>query len=292
MIGHGEVVNPWVKQKIREMLAEDLGFGDMTTDALVDPALMVRAKIVCKQMGVLAGVQEATVAFEEVGVKVLKTKREGESLKPNDTVMVLSGPAHAILKAERVGLNLLMRMSGVATATRAMKEAVRRAGAPGVRIAATRKTIPLLGYFDKRAVVVGGGDPHRFRLDDCILIKDDHIRIVGSVRRAVEKAKKCGFSKKIEIEVTGVEQALEAAKAGADIIMLDNVPASEAKQAIRRLEEEGLRQKILVEVSGGITPDNVGDYAKCGADVLSSSYMTLKAPAIDMNLEMKSALRK
>ncbi len=287
MVPAGTGGNPYVREKIRQMLAEDLSFGDLTTEVLVDPKLVARGRIVCKEGGVLAGVREARMAFEEMGVRTLRSKEDGEELKPGDVVMEVEGPAQGILKAERISLNLLMRMSGVATATRRMVERAREV-APGVRVAATRKTLPLLTYFDKRAVVVGGGDPHRWRLDDGVLVKKDHLRLVDSIERAVRKVREgVSFTKKVEVEVTTAEQALEAARAGADIVMLDNVSPSEARRAVEELRKAGLRERVLVEVSGGITPENLQEYARTGADVVSSSYMTFRALAVDMSLEVE-----
>ncbi|MEM2865950.1 MAG: carboxylating nicotinate-nucleotide diphosphorylase [Candidatus Hadarchaeales archaeon] len=287
VVPSGSGLNPYVRHKIRQMLAEDLSFGDLTTEALVDPKLVVRARIVCKERGVLAGVQEARMAFEEMGVKTLGSKEDGEELKPGDVVMEVEGPAQGVLKAERISLNLLMRMSGVATAARRMVEKAREV-APKVRVAATRKTLPLLTYFDKRAVVVGGGDPHRWRLDDGVLVKKDHLELVDSIEKAVKRVREAvSFTKKVEVEVTTAEQALEAARAGADIVMLDNVLPSEARRAVEELKRAGLRERVIVEVSGGITPDNLQEYARTGVDVVSSSYMTFRALAVDMSLEVE-----
>lgn len=287
MVPSGSGLNPYVRHKIRQMLAEDLSFGDLTTEALVDPKLVVRARIVCKERGVLAGVQEARMAFEEMGVKTLGSKEDGEELKPGDVVMEVEGPAQGVLKAERISLNLLMRMSGVATAARRMVEKAREV-APKVRVAATRKTLPLLTYFDKRAVVVGGGDPHRWRLDDGVLVKKDHLELVDSIEKAVKRIREAvSFTKKVEVEATTAEQALEAARAGADIVMLDNVLPSEARRAVEELKRAGLRERVIVEVSGGITPDNLQEYARTGVDVVSSSYMTFRALAVDMSLEVE-----
>jgi nicotinate-nucleotide pyrophosphorylase (carboxylating) len=178
-----------------------------------------------------------------------------------------------------------MRMSGVATATREMIERARKAN-PKVVVAATRKTLPRFSCFDKRAVRLGGGDPHRFRLDDCVLIKSTHLKLVGSVKEAIKRAQRAGFTKRVEVEVSSAKDALEAARAGADIVMLDNVPPAEIKRAVRQLEREGLRKRVLLEASGGINPSNVVRYAASGVDIVSSGYMTFRAPAIDMNLEL------
>jgi nicotinate-nucleotide pyrophosphorylase (carboxylating) len=281
------VTNALVRKKIREMLAEDLGFADVTSEALVPARAIARAEIVARQSGILAGVEEATFAFEELGVHVKVMKAEGENIKVGDVLMRLEGQARSIFAAERVALNLLMRMSGVATATRKMLELAREVN-PKVVVAATRKTLPLFSYFDKRAVRVGGGDPHRFGLDDCVLIKSPHVKLTGSVNEAVKRARRTSFTKKIEIEVRSAKDALEASRFGADIVMLDNVPPAEVKRTIELLERAGLRERVLVEASGGIEPSNVVSYAATGVDIVSSSYMTFEAPALDINLGILS----
>lgn len=275
------------REKIREMLGEDIGFADITSEALVPPRAIARAEIVARQSGILAGVEEAAFAFEELGVRVKATKAEGETIKAGDVLMRLEGSARSIFATERVALNLLMRMSGVATATRKMLDLARKSS-PKVIVAATRKTLPRFSYFDKRAVRVGGGDPHRFGLDDCVLIKSDHVKLAGSVREAIKRARRASFTKKIEIEVSTPKDALEAARSGVDIVMLDNVPPAGVKRAIELLKRVGLRERVLIEASGGIELANVARYVASGVDIISSSYMTFKAPALDMNLEILS----
>ena len=279
------MINATAKEKIREMLAEDMGFADLTSEIIIPAGTFARAEIVTRQPGILAGVEEAVFAFGEAGVSAKAVKEEGKSIKAGDVVMRIRGNARSILAAKRVALNLLMRMSGVATATREMVKRARKVN-PKVVVAATRKTMPRFSYFDKRAVAVGGGDPHRFRLDDCVLIKSDHVKLVGSVKEAIKRARRASFTKKIEIEVSNARDALGAAHAGVDIVMLDNVPPAEVKRAVERLRF--LRKRVLVEASGGIDPANVGSYVAAGVDIVSSSYMTFRAPALDMNLEILS----
>jgi len=282
------VTSMMVREKIREMLAEDVGFADITSEALVPEGVKARAEIIVKQLGVLAGVMEAAITFDEVGVRTKMVKKDGQRAKPGDVVMRIEGSARGILAAERTALNLLMRMSGVATATREMLERAQRAN-PNVILAATRKTMPLLSYFDKRAIRLGGGDPHRFRLDDCILVKDNHIRLVGSVDAAVERARGASFSKKVEIEVNRPKDALDAARAGADIVMLDNMRPADIKRAVGLITKAGLRKHVMLEASGGIDPSNIAGYAASGVDIVSSGYMTLRAPALDMSLEISKS---
>jgi nicotinate-nucleotide pyrophosphorylase (carboxylating) len=274
-----------IRKKIREMLAEDIGFADMTSEALVPEGAEAKAEIIAKQRGVVAGVAEAAITFDEVGVRAKVVKKDGQRVRSGDVLMRVEGPTRGILAAERTALNLLMRMSGVATATREMVERARKVS-PNIIIAATRKTMPLWSYFDKRAIRVGGGDPHRFRLDDCVVAKDNHVRLIGSIEEAVRRAREASFSKKVEIEVSKPKDALEAARVGADIVMLDNMKPADVKRAVKLITKAGLRRDVMLEASGGIDPSNVGSYAASGVDVISSSYMTLRASALDMSLEI------
>lgn len=275
-----------IRKKIREMLAEDIGFADITSETLLPKDAEAGAEIIAKQRGVLAGVTEAAITFEEVGARVKVVKKEGQRVRSGDAVMRIEGSARGILAAERTALNLLMRMSGVATATREMLERARKVS-PNVIVAATRKTVPLWSHFDKRAIRVGGGDPHRFRLDDCVMVKENHVRLISSIEGAVRRAREASFSKKVEIEVNKPKDALEATRAGADIVMLDNMKPADVKRAVKLITKASLRGNVMLEASGGIDPSNVGSYAASGVNIVSSSYMTLRAPAIDMSLEIR-----
>jgi nicotinate-nucleotide pyrophosphorylase (carboxylating) len=177
-------------------------------------------------------------------------------------------------------------MSGIATTTRKLVEKIRKAGYK-TKVACTRKTAPGLLYFDKKAVLIGGGDTHRLHLDDMILIKDNHIKIARSVEKAVKTAKeKASFSKKIEVEVSNVEEALAAAKAGADIIMLDNFSLNQVKLAVERLRNAGFLSKVLLEASGRITAENIVAYASTGVDIVSLGEITHSPRALDISLEI------
>ncbi len=282
----GTALPPHAVQKVWEALAEDLGLGDLTSELVVPEKAWAVAEIRAKEEGVLAGVEEACLAFELLGCRTLEARWDGSRVQPGDVVLRVEGPARALLAAERTALNFLIRMSGIATATARMVELAKTVN-PRVRIAATRKTAPGLRFFDKKAVALGGGDTHRLRLDDCVLIKDNHIAIVGSVAEAVRRAREAvSFTKKVEVEVSTPEEAFEAARAGADIIMLDNFSPEETRKALELLEEAGLRSKVIVEVSGGIRPENVADYARTGVDVISSGYLTHSAPALDFSMEV------
>jgi len=276
-----------MEERLLEFLKEDLGFEDITTNALVPEKTTARARIICKGEGVIAGVQEACVIFRLLNIEFKPLVRDGDRVRKGQTVMELSGSARAILSAERTVLNIMMKMSGIATETSKLVEATKKVN-PKIRIACTRKTTPGFRYFEKKAVALGGGDTHRFRLDDMILIKDNHLSIIGGVREAVKQARlKTSFSKKIEVEVENAEQALEAALAGADIIMFDNMPPEEAKKTLELLEERGLREKVLIELSGGITPENIKKYSALNVDIISMGYITHSARALDLSLDFE-----
>jgi len=275
-----------LRERLMEFLREDLGMGDVTTEAIVPAEAMASAHIIAKEPMVVAGLYEASVIFEAIGVDFRAKVRDGEKVDAGTVLAEVYGRARDILSAERTVLNILMRMSGIATQTRRLVETVRRAGF-NVRIAATRKTAPGLRLLDKRAVVIGGGDPHRFRLDDAVLIKDNHVRVAGGVREAIRRARSAAsFSKKIEVEVQSLEEALESAECGVDILMLDNMSVEEAKRTIKALEDRGLREKVIIEVSGRIDEKNILEYAKLGPDVISVGALTHSVRAADISLEV------
>jgi nicotinate-nucleotide pyrophosphorylase (carboxylating) len=269
--------------EIIKMVYKDVGFEDLTTNALIDPDIIINAQIITRQEGILSGVDLASSTFQEFSIKSNIKKFDGDHVVADDVVMDIEGNARTILTVERTVLNIIMRMSGIATITYNLIKKVDNR----VIVAGTRKTTPGLQFFEKEAIRIGGGDTHRFRLDDCVLIKDNHIAIVGGVRRAVEKAKKyVSFTKKIEIEVENTKDALDAAISGVDIVMLDNMNPNEIKNVVNALENKNLRDKILIEVSGGINPDNILDYANTGVDIVSTGYITHSVRSLDMSLEI------
>lgn len=274
------------EEKLRQILADDIGLGDVTAQAIIPSNLNVDAIVIAKEDGVAAGIEEATILAESLGLKVKAKVADGETVKNKQVLMEISGDARTLLSAERTMLNLLSRMSGIATATRTLTEKLEKAGA-SARIAGTRKSAPGLLYFDKRAVVLGGGDPHRLHLDDMVLIKDNHLAIVGSAEEAVKKAKaNVSFTKKIEVEVTKVLDVLKAAQAGADAILLDNFSVEQVKEAVASLEKTGFLGRVVLEASGGIKPEDVLSYAAAKVDVISLGYLTHSVKALDISLEV------
>lgn len=275
-----------LKEKISKFLEEDLGQGDITTLLTVPSGTIVEAEIVAKESAVIAGIEEILTLLESFGFQVRVLVSDGSRVEGKATVLKIVGDARTLLSIERTLLNLLTRMSGIATATSRLIEKVRRAGYK-TRIACTRKVAPGLLYFDKRAVMLGGGDTHRLHLDDLIIVKDNHLMVVGDVGEAVKSVREAvSFSKKIEIEVSSDNEALEAAKAGADIVMLDNFFPQQIKNTMVLLDREGLRSKVLIEASGGINEQNVLEFAATGVDILSLGEITDSAKALDMSLEV------
>ena len=274
-----------VEEKLRQILADDIGQGDVTAAAVIPKNLDVKAEVIAKEDGVAAGIEEAVFLAEYLGLTVKAKAADGEKIKNKQVLLQISGDAQTILSVERTILNLLSRMSGIATKTRTLAEKLEKANVKA-KIAATRKSASGLLYFDKKAVVIGSGDPHRLHLDDMVLIKDNHLAIVGSVEEAVKRAKAhASFSKKIEVEVTDVEDSLKAANAGADIVMLDNFSPKQAKAAREALRKAGF-SKVLLEVSGGITGENLLDYAQANVDVISMGELTHSVKALDISLEI------
>lgn len=277
-----------VDEDLRRFLDEDLGGpegrGDVTTAALVGHA-RARAVVVAKRACVVAGLAEASAVFAELGAKVEHLARDGERVPARREVLRVDGAAAAILTGERLALNLLMRMSGIATLTRELQDKVGAAN-PSCRVAATRKTTPGFRRFEKRAVQLGGGDPHRFGLHDAFLVKDNHLLVVPDVAEAVRRCRALDPAKFLQVEADRPEQAWAAAEAGADSVLLDNFAPADARALYAALKARFPR--LMVEVSGGITPANVADYA-LAADRISLGYLTHSAQAVDFGLDVLDA---
>jgi len=275
-----------MKDALMQMIYEDIGFEDITTNALVPPKLTLKARIISRQNGVVAGMDIAKTIFNEFQIKITKTKFDGNPIKANETVIEFEGNARSILTIERTVLNLIMRMSGIATLTAQLLKKVRQVN-KDIIIAGTRKTTPGLQFYEKRAILAGGGDTHRYRLDDCVMIKDNHLMVVGDVSDAVKKAREyVSFTKKVEVEVENEMDALKAVKSGADIVMLDNMIPEEIKNVVSTLKNENIRHNVLLEASGGITPHTIMEYAQTGVDIISLGFITHSASTLDMSLEI------
>ena len=282
-----------VETAIRSFLAEDIGYGDITTNVLVDSELSGEGRVICKENAVVAGIEEALVLLELAGCQGTIKAHDGDRVKSGTMILSARGPARALLGVERTLLNLLAHMSGVATATADLVSIAGKGSRGKIKIACTRKTLPGLRYFEKRAVQLGGGDTHRLRLDDAVLIKDNHLSLAGSITESVRKAKDTvSFTKKVEVEVTTPDQAVEAAKAGADIVLLDNMTPKEVERTVAMLKTENLPDQLLLEASGGIRKENLASYAKTGVDVISVGAITHSAPAIDLSMEIHSSRKR
>ncbi|MHA2211795.1 MAG: carboxylating nicotinate-nucleotide diphosphorylase [Candidatus Thorarchaeota archaeon] len=277
---------PHIIEKLRKFLEEDIRSGDLTTKAMGELAAPAVATIFARSNTILAGLEETVALAEIVDLKHEVLAFEGNWIEPGTAVLRLSGPARTLLTIERVCLNIIQRMSGIASKTYNLVQAARRVNG-SVIIAATRKTTPGFRYFEKRAVQVGGGDPHRYALDDMVLIKNNHIALVGTVGQAVRMGKESvSFTKKVSCEVRSLEEALEAASAGVDIILLDNLGPKEIEEIHSALVENGKRDSVLLEASGGIDEETVTEYARAGIDVISSGALTHSYDSTDFNMSI------
>lgn len=280
-----------LEEKLLKFLAEDLGQGDVTTELTVSPESTAQAVVITKETGIAAGIEEASVLLESLGLKVVASVADGEKIGKDHILMKIAGNTRTILSVERTLLNILSRMSGIATTTRRLVEKIQRKGLK-TKVASTRKTAVGLLYFDKKAVMIGGGDTHRLHLDDMVLIKDNHIVAAGNAKNAINKVKaKASFSKKIEVEVTKVEDVLTVAKTGVHVIMLDNFSPEQIKNAVILLKKEGLLGKVLLEASGGITERNILEFASTGVNIVSLGELTASPRALDLSLEIIKAKR-
>jgi len=271
-----------VEPLVREALLEDLGrAGDVTSAAVIPAGTRMRAAMVARQPGVVAGLQCAEIAFRllDERVSLTRRKRDGDRVAAGEAVLEVEGDARAILGAERVALNFVCRLSGIATATAALVEAAKPHKA---RITCTRKTTPGLRALEKHAVRAGGGANHRFGLDDAVLIKDNHIAVAGGVRIAIERARAAvGHLVKIEVEVDTLEQLDEALAAGVDAVLLDNMSPEQLREAVRRVGG-----RAVTEASGRINAATVQAVAAAGVDIISAGWLTHSAPILDLGLDV------
>ena len=272
-----------VRQTLANFLQEDIGAGDITSESIIPAGLGARADIICKsRSAIVCGLEEASMVFDICNCKCDILVKEGSKVVKGTVVMKVSGDARGILKAERTVINIMMRMSGIATETRHIVDL-----AKGATVLATRKTAPGLRYFDKKAVVLGGGAAHRMRLDDMVLIKDNHLNILSDLKKSIRTARKSvGSSVKVECEVRSEEEALAAVAAKVDTVMLDNFTPKQAQDTLKQLTRMGLRKKVQIELSGGIDQKNVRHYARAKPDFISLGYITHSVKAIDFSLEI------
>ncbi|MFQ3581464.1 MAG: carboxylating nicotinate-nucleotide diphosphorylase [Chloracidobacterium sp.] len=276
-----------IENLISQFLAEDLGRGDVTTDAILTQDVKARGRFLAKQDLTLAGLEVAEMVFQwfDPEIQIQTFYLDGDTVPAGKEIARIVGPAHMLLAGERVALNLLQRMSGIATLTRAFVQAIE--GTEAV-IADTRKTAPGLRLLDKYAVHVGGGHNHRFGLDDGILIKDNHIALAGGIEPALRRAKKnASHLLKIEVEVSTLDQAREAVSEGADVILLDNMTVDQVRECValvRELEPPG--RQTLIEVSGNMALDTVRAYAEAGANLISVGALTHSVKAADISLKL------
>jgi nicotinate-nucleotide pyrophosphorylase (carboxylating) len=276
---------PWLLEDlVRRALAEDLGqVGDLTSEAVVPGELEAGGVIVARAPGRLCGMSTAAATFRAVDetVEFEALKRDGDDLERGDQIARVRGRARSLLAAERTALNFLCHLSGIATATR---DLVRRIEGTRAQVTCTRKTTPGLRALEKYAVRTGGGRNHRFGLDDAILIKDNHLALAGGVGAAVHKARAAaGHTVKVEVEVEDLPQLEEALAAGADIVLLDNMPVAELGEAVVRC-----RGRAVTEASGGIEADTIAEVAATGVDLISVGWITHSAPALDLALDLES----
>jgi nicotinate-nucleotide pyrophosphorylase (carboxylating) len=271
-----------VEPIVRAALLEDLGrAGDITTDTVVPADARMRAVIASRQSGVIAGIDGARLAFRLIDPEVRFTviAGDGTAVVPGGVVVALEGSARSILTAERVALNLMCRLSGIASATARL---VALAAGTNARIAATRKTTPGLRALEKHAVRAGGGTPHRYGLDDAVLIKDNHIAVAGGITSAVARARAgVGHLVKVEVEADTLEQVAEAAAAGADVILLDNMAPEQLRAAVALVAG-----RCVLEASGGVSEATLAAIAATGVDLISSGWLTHSAPALDLGLDV------
>lgn len=272
--------------RIIENVYDDIGYEDITTNSLIPENKWAQAEILCKEDGILAGMDVAHYIINEFGLNISSSFLDGEDIHKGDVILEFEGKAKDILMVERSILNYLMHLSGIATLVKNTCDRVKEVN-PNVKVACTRKTTPGLQKLEKKAVEIGGGDTHRFKLDDCVLIKDNHIQVVGGVIESIELAKEnVSFTKKIEIEVESEEDAVRASMFGADIVMLDNMTPKEISSVLNTLKERRLREDVIIEVSGGVNPENILNYAELDVDVISSGFITNSAKSLDLSLNI------
>ncbi len=270
-----------IKKELLRFVSEDIQSGDITSVLL--PKKKIKAKIISRQDGVLAGIRFAREIFNLKGCSARIMKKDGTRLKPNQVVLDVYGNAGTVLSCERTVLNLLSRMSGIATHTSLLISKIRKINKK-TNLYSTRKTAPGLRYFDKEAVKIGGGHKHRMALNDMVMIKDNHLLVCNSMEDIIKNARK--RHKHVEVEVENQKDAILAANCGATIVMLDNFSPAQIQKTITVLQKKKLRNKVKLEASGGINSKNISAYAKTGVDIISVGSITNSVKGLDLSLEV------
>jgi len=270
-----------IKKELLRFISEDIQGGDITSVLL--PKKKIKAKIISRQEGVLAGVKFAGDIFRLKGCNVKIIKKDGAKLKSNQMILQISGNAGTVLSCERTALNLLSRMSGISTQTNFLVSKIRKINRK-TKLYSTRKTAPGLRFFDKEAIMIGGGHKHRMSLNDMVMIKDNHLLVTNSMEGIIKNARK--QHKHIEVEVENQRDAILAASSGATIVMLDNFFPVQIKKTITALQKKKLRDKVKLEASGGINSKNISAYAKTGVDIISVGSITNSVKGLDLSLEV------
>jgi nicotinate-nucleotide pyrophosphorylase (carboxylating) len=272
--------NFYIEEHVKQALQEDIGFGDVTTESIMAEDKIFCAKLTSRTEGIICGLEVFKTVFKILSdkVEVKLYFKDGDKIKKGDVLAEIKGPAKYILLGERVSLNYIQRMSGIATETRKYQDAI---GELPCKIVDTRKTTPNFRAFEKYAVKCGGGALHRFNLSDCAMIKDNHIQVAGGVTNAIKMVKaNLSHAHKIELECDTLEQVKEALPLGVDIIMLDNMSLEQMEEAVQLINH-----KAIVEASGNVNLSTVRSIAECGVDIISSSAIVAKAPTLDLGLD-------
>jgi len=270
-----------IKKELLRFISEDIQDGDITSVLL--PKKKIKAKIISRQEGVLAGIKFAGDIFRLKGCSVKIIKKDGAKLKSNQIILQISGDVRTVLSCERTALNLLSRMSGIATQTNFLVSKIRKINTK-TKLYSTRKTAPGLRFFDKEAIMIGGGHKHRMSLNDMVMIKDNHLLVTNSMEGIIKNARK--RHKHVEVEVENQRDAILAANSGATIVMLDNFSPVQIKKTITELQKKKLRNKVKLEASGGINSKNISAYAKTGVDMISVGSITNSVKGLDLSLEV------
>ena len=270
-----------IKKELLRFISEDIQNGDVTSILL--RKYKIKAKIISRENCILAGVKFTGDIFRLKGCNVKIVKKDGAKLKPNQIILQVSGNARTVLSCERTALNLLSRMSGIATQTNLLVSKIRKINKK-TNLYSTRKTAPGLRFFDKEAVKIGGGHKHRMSLNDMVMIKDNHLLVTNSMESIIKNARK--QHKHVEVEVENQRDAILAANSGATIVMLDNFSPARINKTITTLQNKKLRNKVKLEASGGINSKNIAAYAKTGVDMISVGSITNSVRGLDLSLEV------